>query len=116
MIVVLFKNRVIDGRGGPEYDALAERMWEIASGMPGFVSLDSFTTPDGAELAIVKFETAADLDAWREHPEHREAQRRGQDFFYDSYEVQVCTVVREYTFDRATGRADASKPGAAGPA
>ena len=38
MIVVLFKNRLVEGRGGPEYDALAMRMWEIVSEMPGFVS------------------------------------------------------------------------------
>lgn len=103
MIVVLFKNRLRDGRGGPDYDALALRMWEIVSEMPGFVSLDSFATPDGGELAIVKFESEASLEAWRQHPEHREAQRRGRDFFYDSYQVQVCTVTREYGFDRANG-------------
>lgn len=96
MIVVPFETELRQGAAGPEYDALGERMWEIASSMPGFVSLDSFSTGDRKEAAIVRFESEEALATWRNHPEHREAQRRGREEFYASYRIQVCRVVREY--------------------
>ena len=78
MIVVIFKNELREGAAGPAYNALAERMWEIVSAMPGFIGFDSFTTPEGNEVAIIKFESEEALAAWRNHPEHQEAQRRGR--------------------------------------
>jgi heme-degrading monooxygenase HmoA len=98
MIVVIFRSELREGAAGPAYEALAERMWEIASAMPGFVSLDSYTTSDGNEIAIVKFESAETLAAWRNQPEHRAAQRRGREELYRSYQIQVCELVREYAF------------------
>jgi heme-degrading monooxygenase HmoA len=34
--------------------------------------------------------------AWRQHPEHAEAQRRGIADFYEEYHVTVATIDREY--------------------
>jgi heme-degrading monooxygenase HmoA len=100
MIVVVFKNELREGAAGPEYEALAERMWEIVSKMPGFVGLDAFSSPEGNETAIITFESEAALAAWRNHPEHLEAQRRGQEEFYRSYHIQVCEVLRDYRYPR----------------
>jgi heme-degrading monooxygenase HmoA len=97
MIVVLFKNEMKSGVSSAEYEALGARMYEIASSIPGFVSLESYPTENG-ELAIVTFESEAALTAWREHPEHREAQRRGREQFYRSYQIRVCELQREYGF------------------
>lgn len=113
MIVVVFRNELRPGAAGPEYEALAERMYQIVSQMPGFVSADSFTGPDGNETAIITFESAEALAAWRNHPEHLEAQRRGQEEFYRSYHIQVCEVTRDYRYPRADESVAPTPAGAA---
>ena len=36
--------------------------------------------------------------AWREHPEHRAAQKRGREEFYSSYDIARCVLVDEWSF------------------
>jgi heme-degrading monooxygenase HmoA len=48
----------------------------------------------------LEFENEAALRAWRMHPEHRAAQQKGRDSFYEEYKVQVCEVLREVRFAR----------------
>jgi hypothetical protein len=48
---------------------------------------------------------------WREHPEHRVAQRAGRDHFYAEYSIQVCECTGVRTFAAALGVGpDASGP------
>lgn len=47
--------------------------------MPGFVSYSSSTSADGEDVAVIEFESHETVAAWREHPEHREAQRLGRE-------------------------------------
>lgn len=57
-----------------------------------------FTAEDGKGVAVVEFESLATLQAWREHPEHRIAQRQARERFFAEYRIQVCTPVRDYAF------------------
>lgn len=100
MVVVLFKTQLRKEAAGPEYQKTAMRMMELASGMPGFISFKTFSAPDGDSVSIVRWGSEEALNAWRNHPEHVKAQQRGREFFYQSYEVQVCRVIREYGFTR----------------
>lgn len=34
---------------------------------------------------------------WREHPEHREAQRLGRERWFREYRITVCDAVRDYS-------------------
>ncbi len=40
--------------------------------------------------------------AWRDHPEHRAAQRRGIAEFYEEYSIQVADVTHHHRFTRDT--------------
>jgi heme-degrading monooxygenase HmoA len=97
MVVVLFYSRLRDD-AGPDYGPLAGRMLELARAMPGFRSFKHFAAPDGERLSVIEFESEEALRAWREHPEHREAQRRGRDEFYAEYQLQACQPLRESRF------------------
>jgi len=77
-----------------EFLALHHRMNEIVANMPGFVSVKLFRAEDGETLALAEFESLEALDAWRDHPEHVVARRRGSEFF-GNYDVKVCSLVRE---------------------
>ncbi len=99
MVVVLFRSRLRDD-AGEEYQATAKRMLELASAMPGFVSFKIFQAEDGERISVIEFESEEHVRAWREHPEHREAQRRGRERFYAEYRIQVCEPIRDYGFRR----------------
>jgi heme-degrading monooxygenase HmoA len=101
MKVVVFRNRV---RAGVEqqYGAHAERIYALAQRMPGFVSSKDFTADDGERLTIVEFESAEALEAWRVQDEHRAAQQKGRNEYYDEYSLQVCELVRQSNFKRTS--------------
>ena len=95
MMVTVFRSR-LRPEHVEEYQQLAPRMRALAESMPGFVSAKTFTAADGERVSIEEFESPETLEAWRNHPEHREAQRLGREKFYSEFHVQVCRVEREY--------------------
>lgn len=99
MVVVLFRTRLRDD-AGPDYAPLADRMLELAQAMPGFVSFRHYGAADGERISVVEFESAETALAWRNHPEHGEAQERGRTDFYSWYRLQVCEQLRERVFER----------------
>ena len=99
MVLVVFRSR-LRPENADEFQALAERMLELARSMPGFVSYKVYASDDGERASIIEFETAGQLRAWREHPEHREAQRLGRERFYSAYTLQVAEPERESRFER----------------
>jgi heme-degrading monooxygenase HmoA len=50
------------------------------------------------------FDSEPALRAWRDNPEHLNAQALGRERFYEEYRVTVSTAGRRYTFSRAQGR------------
>jgi heme-degrading monooxygenase HmoA len=99
MVVVLFRTR-LRAETDPDYAPLADRMLALAQAIPGFVSFKHYGAPDGERISVVEFASADAARAWRDHPEHREAQRRGRSDFYSWYRLQVCDQVRETVFER----------------
>lgn len=95
MVLTIFRSRL-----RPEhqeaYERVAARMHDLAQQMPGFVSIKTFTAPDGERVSIVEFESEVAHNAWRQHPEHLEAQRLGREQFYSEFHIQVCRVERAY--------------------
>lgn len=97
MVVIVFRSRLKEGIEA-ELGKVGMRMYELAASMPGFRSYKDFAAEDGENVSIIEFESIEDVDAWREHPEHKEAQRRGREEFFSEYQIQVCTPVRDRTF------------------
>lgn len=106
MVLITFRTRLRENTDMAALEQLGARMFELASAMPGFVSYDEFTAADGSFLTLVQFADLAALSAWRDHPEHREAQRRGREEFFSAYRIQVCSVERAYEFTLAGGRTE----------
>ena len=75
-------------------------MHNLATDMPGFVGIKTFTADDGERVSIVEFESEETHAAWRNHLTHREAQRLGRERFYSEFRIQVCAVQRAYDFKR----------------
>jgi heme-degrading monooxygenase HmoA len=97
MVVIVFRSRL---RPGVESEIVktGQRMFELASSMPGFLSYKDFVAEDGENVSIVEFESLETLAAWRDHAEHKVAQQQGREKFFAEYRIQVCMPVRAYEF------------------
>ena len=90
-VVTVFRSRLRPGVE-QEYGADAAAIAALARSMPGYVEHKAFTADDGERVTVVTFADEASHRAWRDHPEHRAAQRRGQERWYLSYSIQVGTT------------------------
>ena len=82
-----------------EYLETAERMLELARDMPGFVDFKTFQGDDGERVSVITFASREAQRAWRDHPEHRAAQKLGRERLYASYRISVGEVTGESTFE-----------------
>jgi heme-degrading monooxygenase HmoA len=103
VVITLFRSR-LRPEAHEEYERWAGRMARLAATMPGFVSLETYGADDGARISVIAFDSEVTHGAWRDHPEHREAQRLGRERFYSEYDIQVCTPVRRYAFSHSAAR------------
>ena len=87
MVIVVFKSTPRPGIDRVEYERTFGRMFELASQMPGFHSIEGYSSEGGDELAIVRFESEETLAAWRNQPEHVRVQERARTEFYDAYQT-----------------------------
>jgi heme-degrading monooxygenase HmoA len=104
VVITLFRSR-LRPEARDEYERWAGRMLALASASPGFVAIKTFAADDGERVSIIEFASEAAHTAWREHPEHREAQRLGRERFYAEFRIQICTPFRDYGFFREAARA-----------
>ncbi|MEI8357918.1 MAG: antibiotic biosynthesis monooxygenase [Deltaproteobacteria bacterium] len=98
-VVTVFRSR-LDEQVRDDYATTSRHIESLARGMPGLVDAKTFTAPDGERVTIVTFADRASHDAWRDHPEHREAIRRGYAEFYTELRIQVATVEYERSYRR----------------
>ncbi len=106
MMVIVFRARLRPDADLAALAPLGERMYALATAMPGFVSYKDFTAADGEAVTVVEFASEPELLAWRDHPEHRDAQERGRREFFSEYQIQICRVERAYRFTVADGRSE----------
>jgi heme-degrading monooxygenase HmoA len=104
MVVIVFRSRLRPGVEN-EIATTGQRMYELASSMPGFISYKDFVAEDGENVSIVEFESLETLAAWRDHAEHKIVQQEGREKFFSAYRIQVCTPVRvsEFVWEAAEG-------------
>ena len=101
-VVTVFRSRLrVEAK--PAYADDAPRILELARSMPGFVDAKGFAADDGERVTLVTFADRASHEAWRDHPEHRAAQRRGIDGYYAAYSIQVGETSYASSFAREPG-------------
>jgi heme-degrading monooxygenase HmoA len=107
-IVTVFRSRLRHDAGARGYDALAETMERQARKQPGFVDFKTFSAADGERVSIVVFESIEAQLAWRDDPEHLEAQSRGRSDFYLEYDITVSYITYRSGFNIGTADIDIS--------
>jgi heme-degrading monooxygenase HmoA len=83
--------------GDQDYGATAQRMVELAQGMPGYLGVESARGEDGFGITVSYWRDAASIAAWRQYGEHMLAQERGKREWYEHYELRIAKVERAYS-------------------
>lgn len=93
MYAVIFKAQVNEFDDG--YFAMAKKTRDLAINEYGCTDFVS-TTEGDCELAISYWPSKESIVAWKQNPEHQQAQALGKSKWYQSYQVQVVEVLHEY--------------------
>ncbi len=83
------------------YEAMAERMVELAQNEPGFLGIESARNDIGITVSYWKDLNA--IQQWRQNLEHLEAQSKGKSTWYKNYTIRIALVEREYSFETTKG-------------
>lgn len=79
----------------PEYAETGSRLRDLAINHYGCTEFIS-AIEGHYEIAISYWPDLDSIQAWKENLEHQKAQRLGKSGWYQSYQVQVVEVLREY--------------------
>ena len=71
-------------------------MEELARTQLGFLGMES--ARDEIGITVSYWENLEAIKNWKENVEHKIAQQKGKEEFYQSYKVEICMVERNYTF------------------
>ena len=98
MVICLFgATRVRPGMEEREL-RLHDEVLSIVRSMPGFVSYKDYTSEDGEEIGIIRFDSRESLDAWARDEKHLAAQAFAPDL-YEYFWIQDAETFREYTWE-----------------
>jgi heme-degrading monooxygenase HmoA len=81
------------------YGDVAARMAELAAQQPGFLGVESSRGADGLGITVSYWSSEDAIRAWKANAEHRIAQRKGREGFYQRWFTRVCKVERAYAFE-----------------
>lgn len=76
------------------YDAVSERMLELAREQPGFLGVESARGADGLGITVSYWTSEEAIASWKAHAEHRIAQAHGRAKWYERFETRVARVER----------------------
>lgn len=79
-----------------EYEAMANRMLQLARSMPGFLDVESARAADGVGITVSYWQDLDSIRRWREQAEHQSAQHLGRTRWYQWYKLRICKVEAEY--------------------
>jgi heme-degrading monooxygenase HmoA len=94
---VIFPNRRTDA-DDEGYAAMAQRMVELAQTQPGYLGMDSVRNAQGFAITVSYWQSLDAIKAWRDHPEHLEAQAKGREKWYAAFDLHIARVEKSYSF------------------
>lgn len=78
------------------YDAMAEKMLELATSQPGFLGAEFARETLGVTVSY--WTDLESIKNWKAVADHREAQKLGREQWYASYKTRISKVERDYGF------------------
>ncbi|MDX1470530.1 MAG: antibiotic biosynthesis monooxygenase [Flavobacteriaceae bacterium] len=79
------------------YYEMAIEMEMLAKNQPGFIGLDSVREQKG--ITISYWSSLEAIKNWKQQARHQVAQKMGIEKWYKFYDIKICKVEREYSFN-----------------
>ncbi|WP_340114484.1 antibiotic biosynthesis monooxygenase family protein [Maribellus mangrovi] len=89
---VIFTSIRKDGDNG--YNAMSDKMLELAKKQPGFLGVESARNEIG--ITVSYWDSPEALKSWKSNLDHLEAQQLGKEKWYENYKVRIAKVERDY--------------------
>jgi len=93
---VIFTTIQSDERDG--YDEMNARMLELAQNEKGFLGIESAHGEIG--LSVTYWASLEDIARWKNHAEHKIAQAKGFEMWYQAFATRVAKVEVDSFFER----------------
>ncbi len=94
---VIFTSKSSDNTKG--YEEMAKKMDELVKSQEGFIGLES--VKEGQEgITVSYWKSMEAIKNWSMNERHAAAKKGGKETWYDSFNVRICEVVREYAFEK----------------
>jgi heme-degrading monooxygenase HmoA len=93
VIFTTIKSDNLDG-----YDEMNERMFELAQQQKGYLGIESGRGALG--VSVTYWESLEDIAAWKANAEHKLAQAKGYETWYESFATRVAMVERDHFFEK----------------
>ena len=81
------------------YSDLAQRMAELSAQQDGFLGMEHAAS-GGLSITICYWNSLDSIAKWRENSEHKLAQQKGYETFYQSFATRICKVERDNVFEK----------------
>lgn len=91
--VIFTSQRTADDEAG--YEAMAQRMLELARQQPGFLGMESVRNAEGRGMTVSYWQSLEAIQAWGKHVEHRIAQATGRAQWYEAFQTRIARVENE---------------------
>lgn len=92
---VIFTSMRTPGDHG--YEAMADRMLELALARPDCLGAESVRGADGLGITVSYWRDEASIIAWKADAQHLAAQRLGRERWYEHYALRISKVERDYS-------------------
>ncbi|WP_416150026.1 antibiotic biosynthesis monooxygenase family protein [Salipaludibacillus sp. HK11] len=93
--VIFTSQRTEDDNG---YGNMAQAMVELASKQQGFLGIES-SRDNQLGITISYWKSVDDIKSWKKNSAHKVAQDKGRKEWYENYNVRICKVESEYSFE-----------------
>jgi heme-degrading monooxygenase HmoA len=80
------------------YDETSNRMIALAKKQKGFLGIESARKEVG--ITVSYWNSLENIKKWKNVFEHKIAQKKGKEVWYNAYKVRICKVEHEYGFEK----------------
>ncbi|MED0993673.1 antibiotic biosynthesis monooxygenase family protein [Bacillus nitratireducens] len=80
------------------YESMSDNLVELVKTQPGFIRIGSVRDNEEYSITISYWESLEAIQKWKANTTHQVTQQKGKETWYSQYNVQICKVVRDYSF------------------
>ncbi|TKI50446.1 antibiotic biosynthesis monooxygenase family protein [Lysinibacillus tabacifolii] len=94
--VIFTSQRTDDDNEG--YAKMADAIEVLAKQQSGFLRVASTRNAEGQGITVSYWESLEAIQQWKSNAQHVVAQQLGKEKWYSHYHVEICQVMRAYSF------------------